>query len=278
MNQRRIVGLCACVMAAILAAGPLGAVSVEIKKVHLPLAAREHLWPTVLVRPLSKAFPAGSSVSFDVQSPHPDPSQTGYAFSAAGLPPGVQAEFMARPTPYDKTLVLHTPPTLAPGDYSFRVFAQLDALSWVSQPVGLHVTECQPFRAGEYTENIQSNLVGLITAGKPNYEHGLLVPLQICAPTPLTVTLLQVIAEDGSTMADPPPFYLYRSLDWPAPAEILAHYPYGPNVELPRVDAVDWRLEADLRSGLYLLIFERDHYGSSADPHDIPARVTYRLE
>jgi hypothetical protein len=276
MNVRRVFGLCACIVVTIVLAGPLGATDGGFSA-YLPVTMRQRALPAVSVSPPSYIFPAGSSASFAVESPHPS-LDSGYAFRVEGLPAAIAAEFTIRPAPYSKTLVLHTPATLAPGDYAFQVFCRLDDMEWASEFIPLRVTTCQPFQVGEYTQDIQSNLVTLITAGKPSHESGLLVPLQVCAPTHLVVTLLQAIAEDGTTMATPPRFYLYRSLVWPAPAVIWAHYPYGPNVELPRVDSEGWQLEGDLSSGLYLLIFERDYYGSSTDPHDIPARVNFRLE
>jgi hypothetical protein len=78
-------------------------------------------------------------------------------------------------------------------------------------------------------------------------------------------------------MATPPPFYLFRSLVWPAPDAIQTHSYYAANATNAG-EGSGWEPEPEVTPGLWLLVFERDRYGSSAGPQDIPAMVTYRLE
>jgi hypothetical protein len=150
-------------------------------------------------------------------------------------------------------------------------------------PVFLQVTSCSEFPPGEFTQFIESNLVELTTSGKPSHESGLLVPLQVCGADRarhLKVTLVSATSEAGTLMASPPPFYVYRSRVWPAPRTINGHLGGG-NWKvnaIERVNSTGWELQSDVAPGLYLLVFERDHYGSSTDPEDIPASITYRLE
>ena len=204
-----------------------------------------------------------------------------YVFQVEALPAGWTAEFLGSPTPFNNTLVLTTAGAATPGRYRVRMIATSEAGHSNSAWIELEVTPCIEFQSGEFTHAIQSNLVELITAGKPSIEHGLLVPLQVCgvrAGRRLQVTLLEVVSEAGSPMADPLRFYLYRSWAWPEPPHIIAHGTSGSlNVRLPRIENVDWRLGAEVQAGLYLLVFERDRYGSPTDPAGIPASVTYRL-
>ena len=171
--------------------------------------------------------------------------------------------------------------TARPGSYHIRVTAtSADGLPNAAE-LELQVVPCLEYADSEFTRAMQSNLVTLITAGKPSIEHGLLVPLQVCGGNParrLLVTLLEVLSEAGAPLGEPPRFYLYRSRVWPAPDGITAHgVPGTLNVQLPRIDSRSWHLEVDLLPGLYLLVFERDYWGSPTDPRAIPASVTYRL-
>ena len=150
----------------------------------------------------------------------------------------------------------------------------------MSAQLTLNVTACTEFQPGEFTQAMHSNLVELITAGKPLVEHGLLVPLQVCGndrSRHIHVALKAVISEAGTLMTTPPPFYMYCGLDWPAPKMIQAHNPFTINVT-GQIRNDEWELRGEIRPGLYLLVFERDHYLSSTASQDIPASVTYRLE
>jgi hypothetical protein len=192
---------------------------------------------------------------------------------------GVTAGFLGSPRPGCDTLVLETAGSLPPGTYPLRVTARLDGQLAASVPATLTVASCVELEPGEFTQAISSNLVPLITAGKPSIEHGLLVPLQVCAgtePRRLQVSLERALSEAGTTMATPPRFYIYRSLVWPAPEAIQTHNYWAANAA-ERVDAAGWELERGVMPGLYMLVFERDRYGSSTDAGDIPAAVTYRV-
>jgi hypothetical protein len=234
--------------------------------------------PPLVVSPSAQALPAGSSASFRVNAD--DACAHSYTFQAQGLPAGITAEFLGDATPCRNTLVLTVPVAAAPGSYSVQVVAmQTDTSLSTSTQIALTVTGCQEFQQGEFSQTIQSNLVTLITAGKPSIEHGLLVPLQVCQDRLLRVTLTSATSEAGTPMATPPRFYLYRSLVWPAPSTITAHGLW-PNVKVPRINSDGWQLQGTIGPGLYLLVFERDYYTIPAitDPASFPASVTYRIE
>ena len=232
------------------------------------------------VAPTLQALPAGSSAQFGL-AVVPSCQAHRYAFDVGELPTGWTAEFLGSPTPYAETLVLSTTESARPGRYRIRVSATSETASSTLAELTLEVMPCVEFQPGEFTQAMQSNLVASITAGKPSIEHGLLIPLQVCGGHPgrhLLVTLVEVTSEAGSRMTFPPRFYLYRSQVWPEPNGIVAHgIPGTLNVRLPRIESEGWQLEADITPGLYLLVFERDYYGSSPDPQAIPASVTYRL-
>jgi hypothetical protein len=233
----------------------------------------------LIVRPASPAVPAGASVMLRVAS-NPTDKFIRSSYSVQGSPAGVTARFLGSPAPFQNTLVLDTVGTLAPGKYTITVVASIGTAPAMSVPVTLTVTDCVEFQPGEFTRPIQSNLVGLTTAGKPSFEHGLLVPIQVCGgngPRRIKVTLETAISEAGKVMASPPRFYMYRSQDWPAPGHIEAHRFESTNA-IEREDNTGWELERDITPGLYLLVFERDRYGSSTNPDDIPAAVKYRVE
>ncbi len=225
-------------------------------------------------------LPAGSSAQFRLAVGPPCTAER-YAFRVEELPEGWAAEFLGSATPFNETLAV-TPAEIAPpGSYHIRVTATSAGGLPNAAELEVQVVPCLEFTDGQYTRAMQSNLVTLITAGKPSIEHGLLVPLQVCGGSPgrrLLVTLLEAVSEAGSPLSKPPHFYLYRIRVWPAPDGITAHgVPGTLNVQLPRINSVDWQLEADLLPGLHLLVFERDRWDSSTDPQAIPTAVTYRL-
>jgi hypothetical protein len=251
---------------------------------NTPLTASQptpDLGAALTVTPTLQAVPAGSSARFGlaiVPSCQTHPA----AFGVGQLPAGWTAEFLSSAIPCNRTLVLTTAETAQPGRYSIRVTATSETDWSTSAELTLEVVLCVEFQPGEFTRAMGSNLVTLITAGKPAIEHGLLIPLQVCDGQPgrrLLVTLEEVNSEAGSRMASPPRFYLYRSRVWPEPNSIVAHgVPGTINVELPRIGNEGWQLEAEVTPGLYLLIFERDFWGSSPDRQAIPASLTYWLE
>jgi hypothetical protein len=239
------------------------------------------LGAALVVTPTLQALPAGSSAKFGLAigpscQTHPD------AFGVDQLPPGWTAEFLGSPIPCKETLVLNTGGTAKPGRYSIRVTAAPETALSTRAELTVEIMPCVEFQTGEFSRAMQLNLVTSVTAGKPAIEHGLLVSLQVCGADPgrrLLVTLTEVISEAGSRMASPPRFYLYRSLVWPEPNSIVAHGAPGTlNVALPRTENEGWQLVAEVTPGIYLLVFERDYYGSSTDRETIPASLTYRLE
>jgi hypothetical protein len=233
------------------------------------------------VTPTLQALPAGSAAQFAlaVVPPRQIPPD---AFYVDQLPAGWSAEFLGSPTPWTRTLVLTPAETATPGRYRFRVAATSETAPAPWAELEVEVLPCVQFQSGEFTRTMGSNPVTLITAGKPAVEHGLLVPLQVCAGYPegrLLITVLEAISEAGTRLTSPPRFYLYPSWVWPEPDTIVAHgAPALLNVRVPRTENDGWQLQAELAPGLHLLVFERDHYGSSPDPEAIPASVTYRLQ
>ncbi|MBN1312423.1 MAG: hypothetical protein JXB30_13480 [Anaerolineae bacterium] len=238
--------------------------------------------PYLTISPLYQELPAGSSAMFRIIADDPCSDYYNHTFEVKELPSGITAEFLGDPVPCRNTLVLHTEGTLAPGSYTVRVFSKQTGTSITkASRITLNITACSEFLPGEFTQTIQSKLVTLITAGKPAIEHGLLVPLQVCQNRSLQVTLTVATSEAGTPMSAPPRFYLYRSMAWPAPSSITAHgHPCYHNVRVPRSNSNGWQLQADISPGLYLLVFERDHWTGSpdVDPANYPASVTYHLE
>jgi len=223
-------------------------------------------------------LPAGSSTQFYLELVYaPEAMPHSVIWEMQNIPQGIAAELQSMVVPWEHRLLVSANAALAPGRYPITVSAT------ANQPISLtltvNVTPCAETQSGEFTLNIQSNLVDLITAGKPADEHGLLVPIQICDRSRhLRVSLKEVVSAAGTVMTEAPPFYLYRSLVWPAPSSIQAHYYWSTNVEVPRVNSTGWQLDGEVEPGLYLLIFERDHYPPSSDPETLPAAVTYQLE
>jgi len=251
---------------------------------NTPLTASQptsDLGAALTVTPTFQSLPAGSSARVELAMVPSCPTHP-TAFGVDQLPAGWTAEFLASAIPCNRILVLTTAETAQPGRYSIRVTttSETDLPTWAE--LTLEVVPCVELQPGEFTQAMGSNLVTLVTAGKPAIEHGLLIPLQVCNGRPgrhLLVTLEEVTSKAGPRMTSPPRFYLYRSRVWPEPNGIVAHgVPGTINVELPRIENQGWQLEASVTTGLYLLVFERDYYGSSPDPQAIPASLTYRLE
>jgi len=239
--------------------------------------------PSITVTPAEQAVAAGSSTRIHLAvSPHAD---TQYRFATGNLPAGADVELLGDPAPYNNTMIVHTTADLAPGRYVFDVSVTLPETPTLSgmASVVLNVVACSGFQPGEFTQSVSDRLVTIIPAGKPARAEGLLIPLQICGPAQeqvLDVMLVSAVSEAGTPMSTPPPFYLYRSLVWPAPeGQITAHAGnyWGIDVVLPRIDGTGWSLSGTVSPGLYLLVFERTHWGGSTDPADVPATVTYRL-
>jgi hypothetical protein len=226
--------------------------------------------------PVAQTFPAGSTVMVGLST---DPNSKGIAYDywVEGLPGGITANFQASAAPYERRLFLDTSGTLAPGPYIFYAAASAGQSRPVYAQITLNVTSCTEFPSGVFTESVQSNLIGLSTAGKPSWEEGLLVRLQVCASDEvrrLRVTLEAAVSEAGTPMTTPPRFYLFRSLEWSAPGYIDTHN----RANAARLeDAIGWELEYEMDPGLWLLVFERARYLSSDDPEDIPSVVTFRL-
>jgi hypothetical protein len=223
----------------------------------------------------SITLPAGASGRVVLNMNECD--QQSATFATPTLPLGVSAEFLTSPTPCEQAIVLHTNVSLSPGAYAIDVTRQSSTGRIASGQLTLQVGACIEPQAGEFTTAIQSNLISVISAGKPSIEYGLLVPLQFCGNRFITIDLLAATSEASTPMTSPPRFYLHRSWVWPAPDAIQVHLPWASNVAVPRIDSNGWQLTANVPAGLYLLVFERDAYGSPMDPHDIPASVTYRV-
>ena len=99
------------------------------------------------------------------------------------------------------------------------------------------VGECVSSEQGRCNASIDSNLVVLITAGKPVVEHGLLVPIQVCGrPKHIQVIIKEAIAEDRSVMNPPMPLYLFRSEVYPEPNITMSRgIEENYNVQVPNI-------------------------------------------
>lgn len=225
-------------------------------------------------------LPAGSSTSFvlALQYPANNPPPS-VAWAVQNLPTGIQANLVGQTSPWQRRLLMTGDGVLAAGTYAVDVVATTDTGESAQATVQVRVTACVQTASGSSTQAINSNLVELITAGKPAVEHGLLVPLQICESVQhVQVKLTQALAEDGSIMPTPPRFYLFRSEVWPAPNHVTAHgLPELYNVQVPNIPQTNsaQQLDADVEPGLYLLIFERDRYAMTLEPPNTPASVSY---
>ncbi len=231
----------------------------------------------LITDPAILTLPAGTSGRVLVHMNNCD--QKLATFDASAPPPGLKTELLNTATPCDEVLLLHPDVSLPTGEYSIGITRRSDERQIAASEVMLRVIGCTELQAGEFTTAIQSNPISVISAGKPSIEHGLLVPLQFCGKRQVVVDLLAATSEAGTPLTSPPRFYLYRSWAWPAPNVVQANpaVPWTMNVAVPRIDSNGGQLTANVPAGLYLLIFERDAYGSSTDLRDIPASVTYRV-
>lgn len=226
-------------------------------------------------------LPAGSSTSFrlDLQYPADKPPQV-VNWTTDKIASGLAVTLVGATTPWQRRLLVTADSTLTAGSYTLDVAATPENAQSVRATIKVDVTACAETASGSVTQVMNSNLVELITAGKPAVEHGLLVPVQICSTGKhLSIKLTNASAEDGSTLTALPPFYVFRSEVFPAPDHIMAHgLAESFNVQVPTIaQSSAGQLEADVGAGLYLLIFERDRYAATLTPQTIPASVTYTL-
>ena len=238
---------------------------------------------SISVTPIGGAgLPAGSSASFTVELKYPaNQVPQSVIWETQNLAQGIHATILGATTPWNRRLLVTTDVGLAAGSYGLDVAATVNSAQKVAAGVQFTVAACTETASGSSTQAINSNLVELITAGKPAVEHGLLVPVQICAnQRHLSVHLTSATAEDGSNMSTLPSLYVFRSEVWPAPDHIIAHgLTELFNVQVPTVAQSNsaGQLDADVGAGLYLLIFERDRYAATLTPERIPASVTYEI-
>ncbi len=227
------------------------------------------------------AFPAGTSNSFTLNLVYPvDQTPQTVDWRTQNVASGLTPTMVGGTTPWQRRLLVSTDPALAAGSYTLDIVAMVNANLSVQATLNVTITACAQTASGTTTELINLNLVELITAGKPNVEHGLLVPVQICgAQRHIHINLTKAIAQDGSTLTTLPPFYIFRSEVWPAPNQITAHgLTELFNVQVPLIAQGNaGQLIADVPPGLYLLIFERDRFGATLTPDSTPASVTWDL-
>jgi hypothetical protein len=226
-------------------------------------------------------LPIGASNSYSLTlNAAAGTSPSDVVWSTQSVPAGMSADIVGGASPFQRRLIVTSDDTVAAGSYSLAVTATVDANQFARATVNVTIAACTETASGSDTKDINSNLVELITAGKPAVEHGLLVPVQICAPKHLSVKLTSTKADDGSTMTTPPAFYVFRSQVWPAPTNIIANgLDEILNVQAPSIAQANGdQLDADLQPGLYLLIFEHDRFGVTLTPQSTPANVTYDLK
>lgn len=198
-------------------------------------------------------------------------------FEVAELPKSFTTEFLSIFDPWNRRLVVNVNDT-SPGTYQFSVVVTVDGKPRIKKPVSISVVPCNGMKPGVFTQAVTENLVYLITAGKPAWNDGLLVPILICKPIQLKVTKLKAMSE-AQTAMNLPQMVLYRSLVYPAPTMVDAHN--APNVASdfsPVYSESGTSLRADVSPGLYLLVFVRDGYPGIQDPKLRLAQVTYALE
>jgi hypothetical protein len=183
----------------------------------------------------------------------------------------------------DRVLQVHTSGSTLEGTHTIAVTATIPGHSWTTQ-LELEIVACEPLEPGSHTQALtEDTLTTIITAGKPDYARGLLVPLQICDtahPQTLRITVESATSEADTPLDEPPSFYVFRSLVWPAPDHIDTHT-WSRNAEREPIVNAGWSLEGAVSPGLYLLVFEHDRYADVLDPReskDILKSVTYRVE
>ena len=204
-------------------------------------------------------------------------------WSFTGLPGEATAEFQGHTSgsPTIGCVRVATTCALAEGRYPFTITATVPGQTWQTQPT-LDITACKEFEPGLYTQAMD-DLKLVIMAGKPSYTNGLVIPLQVCcsaAPRRLRVILESATSETNVPMTEAPRFFLFYSLFRPPQGSIDAHSS-KPNVEQTYQRSDGWSLEAAVRPGLYLLVFEHDSYIDVIHPRppsEIPQSVTYRVE
>ncbi len=232
--------------------------------------------------PLDVTISVGSSMSYGLNLGYPEGQAPQVVnWETQYVPDGIKAEFKGHTTPWATRLLVTTDPKLTVGPHTFDVVATTGDNQFARVGVTVNVTECIQSEQGRREDSINLNLVGLITAGKPAVEHGLLVPVQVCdGPKHIQVILKEEKAEDLSVMNPPMPFYLFRSEVYPEPDNIMAHgIEEAYNVQVPNITQTNTttELNADVPPGLYLLIFEHDRYGATLTPGTRPSYVTYEL-
>jgi len=230
-------------------------------------------------------LPAGLSTSYLLTLNYaPDRPPESVIWTIQNMSKGISTKLIGQTVPWQTRVLVTADQGLKAGTYSIDVIPTVkinQTLLSVVKKIRVQVTDCIETPSGSSTQAINSNLVELITAGKPAVEHGLLVPIQICGNQKhLSIKLTSATAENGSTMTTLPAFYVFHSEVWPAPDHIIAHgLTELLNVQVPIVAQANHtgQLDADVGAGLYLLIFEHDRFGATLTPQTMPASVTYTL-
>ncbi len=231
---------------------------------------------TITVKPVGSAgFPIGSTAKFHVElSPQVDT----VTWKIDQSPDGITARLVSDPQPWASELIVTADPAAAPGDYAVTLGAYQGDSPLASAQVTFTLTGCGESPSGEMSASIKDSAARVILAGKPDYATGLIVPFQVCRPGHLSATLTRAVSETGVDLADAPPFHLFRSIVYPAPAGITANpgSTWILNVENPRVVASGWSLDADVPPGLYLLVFQNDRWPGTP-PESRPDAITFSL-
>ena len=236
------------------------------------------------IRPETLLLSAGDSACFYVGPLAPWRLGVRSSWSVDGLPAAATADARGpmAVTPPGGCLRIDASCALADGQYPLDVTAAVPGTTWNAQ-VTLATAACEEFKPGVYTGSM-NELMDVIMAGKPDFTHGLVVPLRV---------LLWLSAQETRghhrvrnfrswySVTKPPRFFLFYSLVRPAPDFIEAHNYEFSNVEHDYTTDSGWSLEETITPGLYLLVFEHDSYVDLVHPRqpsDILQSVTYRLE
>ncbi len=199
----------------------------------------------------------------------------------AGLPPGVDFEFLPDAVPAKSTLVINTSCATAPGSHVFDVWATISETMQMAKVTVNIVDSLVDSQPGSYTGSFTLNTIGVSRGGPSTYQYGPFLVLQFCGtgqPRKLTVEVQSAISEADTPLAQPPRFSLFRSMVWPVPDHIQTMSGgYQANArEVAQSDG--WNLEWDIADGLYVVAFQRSPFEDSLPANERPASVAYRVE
>ncbi|TAK32852.1 MAG: hypothetical protein EPO21_14400 [Chloroflexota bacterium] len=236
---------------------------------------------TVEFSPATRSIPAGASTVFALSIPSLSGSPVSPTWLViGGLPQGARAEFINRPVPWEKQLVIRTSCSTPKGVYQVAVQASGTDGAFIGS-AGLSVldplVESPP---GTYSTSLAQGTVDVLRGGPSTLERGLFLNLQFC-DTPqkrkLSVTVQSVESATGAPLPSRTPVLLESRV---GPASAGQNFNTSPVFSFNAVDVgptnsngID-HIEWPLQSGQYFLFLGQ----SPLDPREPPGNVRYQVE